>query len=151
MPRRLRRRHLSGTMVWRGATILWALFDGIGCLTLLSASGTTFYTGPKKDVEVFLQEDLSILPVPGEDVVDMITLTELGTAAVTPETFSFHSSRYHRHLQHDLQAHCVLMVANAFANSPKTPRVATCAFSGSCWRMRCAATCKVGGGRSCRG
>ncbi|TPP47481.1 hypothetical protein CGC21_30615 [Leishmania donovani] len=122
MLHRLRHRNPSGTVVWSGSAIPWTLFDDIDSLTLLSTEGRTFYTGHKKDVEAFLQEDLGILRVPGEDVVDIMAQTEVDTLAVTRASFLFRNSRYHRQLQQGLQAHRARIATNAFATLPDTTR-----------------------------
>ncbi|CAG9576777.1 conserved hypothetical protein [Leishmania major strain Friedlin] len=122
MLHRLRHRSPSGTVVWSGSTIPWTLFDDIDSLTLLSTDGRTFYTGHKKDVEAFLQEDLGFLRVPGEAVVDIMAQTEVDTAAVTHASYLFWNSRYHRQLQQDLQAHRARIAMNAFATLPDTTR-----------------------------
>ncbi|KAG5475929.1 hypothetical protein CUR178_03643 [Leishmania enriettii] len=120
--RRLRCHDPSGTVMWSSSTIPWTLFDDIDCLTLLGSDGKTFYTGHKKDVEAFLQERLSILHVPGEEVVDIMTRTELDTAAVTHASFSSRNSRYHRQLRHDIEAHRARISANAFAKLSEASR-----------------------------
>nr|CAJ2475854.1 unnamed protein product [Leishmania braziliensis] len=122
MLHRLHHRNPNGTVVWSGSTIPWTLFDHIDGLTLLSADGKTFYTGHKKGVEAFLQEDLGILCVPGEDVVDIMAQMELDTAAITRALLSFRNSRYNLQLQHDLQAHRARIETNTFATLPEETR-----------------------------
>ncbi|KAK7195320.1 hypothetical protein NESM_000457900 [Novymonas esmeraldas] len=114
MLHRLRRRNPHRTIVWCGSTMPWTLFDVVDSITLLSTDGRTFYTGHKKDVETFLQQDLGILGVPGEDVVDIVAQTEQDTIAVAHASFSFRNSRFYRQLQHSLQAHRTRIATDAF-------------------------------------
>lgn len=118
----MRRRNPARTVVWSGSTIPWTLFDHIESLTLLTTGGKTFYTGGRKGVQTFLQADLGILRVPGEDVMDIMAQTEVDAVAVTHATICFHQSKFYREVLHDIEAHRTRIAANAFASSPEPPR-----------------------------
>jgi ABC-type multidrug transport system ATPase subunit len=118
----MRRRNPARTVVWSCSAIPWTLFDSIDGLTLLTTGGKTFYTGSKANVEAFLQEDLGILRVPGENVMDIIAQTEVDTVAVTHSTIAFQNSKFYREVQHEVAAHRTRISANVFPAPPKSLR-----------------------------
>lgn len=120
----MHRRNPVRTVVWSCSTIPWTLFDCIDGITLLTTGGKTFYTGAKQNVEAFLQKDLGILRVPGEDVMDIMAQTEVDTVAVAHATVSFYNSKYYRELRHELEAHRTRISANAFPSPPEPSRPA---------------------------
>ncbi|KPA81030.1 hypothetical protein ABB37_04400 [Leptomonas pyrrhocoris] len=119
--RSVRRRNPARTVVWSGSAIPWTLFDSIDSLTLLTTGGKTFYSGNKEGVESFLQEDLGILRVPGEDVMDIMAQTEVDVVAVTDSTVAFRNSKFYRAVQHEIEAHRTRVSANAFSQPPEPP------------------------------
>lgn len=112
--RNLQCRDPSRTIVLASTSIPWPLFDELDSVTLLTSEGRVFFTGEKRYIEQFLQEDLAILCVPGEAVIDILTQMEEDKASISNAAISFSRSIYNAKLQRCINTHRTRVAEDSF-------------------------------------